>query len=47
MRELWRHVHTTVEKGWQWSLSLQCLWSLLQNERPEQATDQAKEEIGK
>ena len=47
MRELWRHFNPFVEKRRQWPLSLQRLWPLLQDEWPEQASDQAKEETGK
>ena len=36
-----------METGWKWSLSLQCLRSLLQNEWTEQTSCETKEEIGK
>ena len=47
MRELWSHLNTPLAKGRKWSLPVQRLWSLLQNEWPKQATNQTKEEIGK
>ncbi len=47
MCELWRYFYPTLEERWQWTLSLQRLWPLLQDERTEQATDQTKEKAGK
>ena len=32
MCELWCYLNTTLEKRWKWTLPLQCLRSLLQNE---------------
>ena len=46
MCELWRDLHSAVETGRQWSLSLQRLWPLLQDERPEQAAHQTQAETG-
>ena len=47
MCELWCNIYSVMETGWKWSLSLQCLRSLLQNEWTEQTSCQTKEEIGK
>ena len=47
MCELWGNLNPIVAEGWQWTLPMQRLWSLLQDEWPEQASHQTKEKIGK
>ena len=42
MCELWRDLHSAVETGRQWSLSLQRLWPLLQDERHQPAPGEAQ-----
>ena len=47
MRELWRDINSFMETRWQRPLFVQRLWTLLQNEWPEQATHQAKTQTRK
>lgn len=47
MCQLWCHIHSIVETGWKWALPMQCLRSLLQNERPKSTSDQTKAQTGK
>lgn len=47
MRQLRSHIDALVATRRYWPLSVQCLWTVLQNERPEQAADQAKTKTGK
>ena len=47
MCELWCYLDPVVAQGRQRPLPLQRLRTLLQNERPEQATHQAQETTGK
>ena len=47
MRELWSYIYPPLETGRQRTLPLQRLRTLLQDERTESATYQAKTEIGK
>jgi len=44
--ELWRHIDATVATRWNGTLSVQRLWPVLQNERPEPTPDQAKAKTG-
>jgi len=46
MCELWSNFNPFMEKGREWTLLVQCLRPLLQNERPKQASHQAKEAPG-
>ena len=41
MRELWGYIYSFMETRRQWPLFVQRLWTLLQNEWPKQATNQA------
>lgn len=45
--ELRRNVDPALEAGWHWTLPLQRLWPLLQDEWTEQTTHQTQEEAGK
>ncbi len=46
MRELRRHLHPSLAERWQRTLPLQRMRALLQDERHQQATRQAKEKDG-
>lgn len=46
MRQLWLHPDPPVEKGRDWQLSMQCLWTVHQDEWPQQTSHQAPEESG-
>lgn len=47
MCELRCHQYAPLEKGWHGTLPLQRLWSLLQDERTEQAAHQTQKKTGK
>jgi len=47
VRKLWGNLNTTVATGWNWTLFVQRLWPVLQNEWTESTTDQAKAKTGK
>lgn len=47
MRQLRIHVNAAVAQGRNWALPVQCLWSLPQDERHQQATHQTTETTGK
>lgn len=46
MRELWSDQHATMETRWNWTLPLQCLWTILQDEWTEPTPHQAQTKIG-
>ena len=47
VRELWCHIDTLVATGWNRPLPLQCLRSLLQDERTESTSHQTQTTPGK
>jgi len=47
VRKLWGNLNATVATRWNWTLFVQRLWPVLQNEWTESTTDQAKAKTGK
>ena len=47
MCQLWRNIHPALAQRWHWSLPLQRMRPLPQDERSQSATHQAQEATGK
>ena len=46
VRQLWGYIYPTLATRRDWTLSVQCLWPILQDEWAEQASYQAKATAG-
>ena len=46
MCELWRNLDSAVASGWNWSLLMQRVRTVSQNERTQSTTDQTQETTG-